>query len=402
MSSDNASKDAYALFRDYIGITRCAQEPGLCVLVRNIFERSVGVGISSILHSSPSSLTTEDSTLNFLCSVGETASFDPNTKDPRYPSMYRFSSDSKGEIYFRWQSRSKQSRDMLQSWACVNDIRRLSSTEQLEADGLLDGTTIRDDSSSTIDGASREVLRVGTRVKARYGWESSWFDATIKEVRNANDGRSDQKQSSEPLYALQYDDGDVEEDVKRLKIRLEGEKQKRELSAGQEVDACCQHYEEKVLPGVVTGPGINEGEYLVRFDLNGLEIVNEGDEAVFEESIPRNRIFGPYSAPMGDISDGPVSKGSSKNVVEKGSIIEAGRLCHRYVSSVVPSISQCVLALTGEGSRVEEVDGLALGSLSHMCSEDRLSNVFIYRYRSVDMMLGTTSKDVDSEGFLGR
>jgi len=219
----------------------------------------------------------------------------------------------------------------------------------------------------------------------------------------------------EPLYVLQYDDGDVEEDVRRLKIRLEGEKQKRELCAGQVVDACCERYEEKVLPGVVIGAGIKDGEYLVRFDLNGLEMVNDGDETEVEESVPRNRIFGPFSAPATEVSDALVSKGSSKNVakdgtkethprtgVEKGSIVEAQLLCPRYVSSVVPSTSRCVLALTGEGTRVEEVEGFALGSFYHTCREGQRSDVYVYRYQSVDMMLGITPKDVDSEGFLGR
>jgi len=303
---------------------------------------------------------------------------------------------------------SKHSKDVLQSWACANDMRTLSTPEQREVDELLG--VMLSDTSSKADSTIQEVLAVGTRVKARYGWESGWFDAMIKEVRYSTDGRSDQQNKSlEPLYVLQYDDGDVEEDVKRLKIRLEGEKQKRELYIGQVVDACCKRYEEKVLPGVVIGAGIKDGEYLVRFDLNGVGVeIDDGDDAVVEESVPRNRIFGPCSAPATDVSDGSVSKGSSMKVaeaktdVEKGSLVEAPRLCHRYVSSVVPSTSRCVLALSGEGTRVEEVVGFALGSFHHTRREGRHSDVFVYRYRSVDMMLGITSKDVDSEGFLGR
>ena len=74
------------------------------------------------------------------------------------------------------------------------------------------------------------------------------------------------------------------------------------------------------------------------------------------------------------------------------------------MSSVIPSIWDSVLALMVEGAGAEEMEGLAPGSVSHTRSEvqDRHSDVFVYRYRSVDMMLGTTSKDVDSEGFLGR
>ena len=299
-----SSKESYAKFQDCIGVGRCGQEPGLCMLIRNIFERSLGGGVSAILHLRPSALAAEDAMLNFLCSTGETASFRPSAKEPRYPGMYRYSSEAEGEIYFRWPTRSKPSKDAQRGWGCVNDMRALSPSERQEVDSLLGGAL--SETTSTGSAASPEVLPVGTRVKARYGWEALWFDAVIKEVRLS--------EASEPLYVLLYDDGDVEEDVKRRKIRLDGEKQKRELSVGQEVDACCQRHEEKVLPGVVMGEGASDGEYLVRFDLSGYEeVLAEGDASVVEESVPRNRIFGPYSAPVKDHVDIPLHTVPSKS-----------------------------------------------------------------------------------------
>ena len=83
------------------------------------------------------------------------------------------------------------------------------------------------------------------------------------------------------------------------------------------------------------------------------------------------------------------------------------RLCDRYLSSLIPSTSRSILALTGEGPHAEDVEGLAVGTLTHAQSEGEgdgeggRRDIFVSRYRSVEMMLGVTPQDVDSEGFLG-
>ena len=50
---------------------------------------------------------------------------------------------------------------------------------------------------------------------------------------------SKQGSGGEATYTLTYDDGDVEADVYRLKVRVKGEKQRGKLEVGERVDALC-------------------------------------------------------------------------------------------------------------------------------------------------------------------
>jgi trimeric autotransporter adhesin len=79
-------------------------------------------------------------------------------------------------------------------------------------------------SSST--GDSSDTLTVGTAVEARFDGRAKWFGGTIAAV-NAADS----------TYTVHYDDGDSEEHVLRLRIRLPGQKQPRALAVGSVVDA---------------------------------------------------------------------------------------------------------------------------------------------------------------------
>jgi hypothetical protein len=85
-----------------------------------------------------------------------------------------------------------------------------------------------------------DLLSVGTEVEGRYGFGSEWFPATIMHVTESKSVSTGGELLSRALYFLQYKDGDVEEGVRRLKIRLPNQRQRRELRVGEEVDALCE------------------------------------------------------------------------------------------------------------------------------------------------------------------
>ncbi|CAE7704361.1 unnamed protein product, partial [Symbiodinium microadriaticum] len=83
-------------------------------------------------------------------------------------------------------------------------------------------------------------LAVGTHVEARYAASNEWYGAVITDVTSVGGGKK--------LYALHYDDGDEEMEAHRLKLRLAGQRQRRTLSVGDDVDAECGQCEGKILP----------------------------------------------------------------------------------------------------------------------------------------------------------
>ena len=105
-----------------------------------------------------------------------------------------------------------------------NDASAASLLQSPSTGGVL--TPSRQSSSSPPPTAVQQALRVGMRVEARYGVGEDWYDATIVEVQHKPGGNVSY---DETTYSLRYDDGDEEQDVSRLKIRLKGEKQRGKL-----------------------------------------------------------------------------------------------------------------------------------------------------------------------------
>lgn len=100
------------------------------------------------------------------------------------------------------------------------------------------------------DSPSKE-LSIGDRVEARFGGKSEWFPGVIREIHSTVDGdrsvtcgrgrgggASGRRwpRSTLPYLTVDYDDGDVEERVPRVRVRRPGQKQPRFLHAGDEVD----------------------------------------------------------------------------------------------------------------------------------------------------------------------
>ncbi|CBN80035.1 hypothetical protein Esi_0022_0146 [Ectocarpus siliculosus] len=97
-------------------------------------------------------------------------------------------------------------------------------------------------------------LTVGDRVEARYGGKSEWFPGTVREIHDVDDahtpastrdvvaggggngGGNSGLKSKLCSVAIDYDDGDTEERVPRVRVRLVGQKQPRFLNEGDEVD----------------------------------------------------------------------------------------------------------------------------------------------------------------------
>ena len=131
----------------------------------------------------------------------------------------------------------------------LQDCHHASTTSLLHSpstEGVL--TPSRLSSSSPPPTAVQQALRVGMRVEARYGVGEDWYDATIVEVQHKPGGNVSY---DETTYSLRYDDGDEEQDVSRLKIRLKGEKQRGKLEVGERVDALCVRLDSSYVPGVV-------------------------------------------------------------------------------------------------------------------------------------------------------
>ena len=117
-----------------------------------------------------------------------------------------------------------------------------------------------------------DFMSVGTDVEGRYGFGSEWFPATIMHVTEPKAVSGAGDSVSHALYFLQYKDGDVEEGVRRLKIRLPNQRQRRELVPGEEVDALCESAGDGiVLGGRVTATpqtdsALEDLHYRITFD----------------------------------------------------------------------------------------------------------------------------------------
>ena len=412
MSTDELSKTMSELSKT-VGVARWRQEEDLGQLMYSICRGSSGCALTGLLYGSVSE-GTKDGMLDILCSSGASGSIQVMTETV----LYRYAFKAGGELFFRWLSPSQPiGKGELQRWTCLNGLRGMSEPENAEVVGIL--ARLKATTSSADNRANEMVppinlkevvtsdakeagltlsskLSVGQKVEARYGWGNEWFGAEVMEVQETTG-----EDTEEPLYFLQYEDGDVEEGVRRLKIRLVGDKQTRDLSEGEEVDACCMSCEEKVLPGVVMGTSSTAGEYRVLFDLGDMGMKGKGGKSRFEESIPRARIFAMHR-PIALKTSKPTSQPSTVAKSVQGSnnkgFEEGLRVTRNYISSIMPGICHSMMSIYDtRGSSL----GFALGRTCRMSGGEGRGDVFVYRYKSDSRVLGASVPDLDDDEGLG-
>ena len=100
-------------------------------------------------------------------------------------------------------------------------------------------------------------LAVGTQVAARFkGMEFAWSPGTVGAWDMANG-----------TYRIDYDDGDVEEGVARIRIKTPGQAEKGLIEDGTRCEACKPGTKPQAptAPGVVTAAN-GDGTYSVKFD----------------------------------------------------------------------------------------------------------------------------------------
>lgn len=245
-------------------------------------------------------------------------------------------------------------------------------------------------------------LPVGAKVQARYGWGSDWFDASVVEVKNVE---TEEGQNPEQLYCLQYDDGDVEENVRRLKLRLVGQKQSRSLAVGENVDALCDVFKDRYLAGVVSNI-LESDMYEISFDMQILGLLdefmdvcknnaslkqyyqshtNEGENVVYKAVLHRKNIFAAYrgqpSAPPEAASN---SSSSPPPVVD--TILQK---IHCYVNEIMPMLCRVLLPLYGKPASVTTEPGPLEVPIGYI-------NGKMYRFigNSIEQDSSVTSKSV--------
>jgi hypothetical protein len=120
-----------------------------------------------------------------------------------------------------------------------------------------------------------DTLRQKQHVESRFGGLSMFYPAIIE--RANGDG----------TYDIKYGDGDEEAAVPRIRIRLPGQKQPKDLAAGSEIEAKVQRRGKRYSTGHVVAMN-DDGSYHIRFD--------DGDE---EPAVNRNSIFATHQWPPG-------------------------------------------------------------------------------------------------------
>ena len=268
----------------------------------------------------------------------------------------------------------------------------------------------RDGAGDSSKNSDPDLLSVGVAVEGRYGWGSTWYDATVMAVHASSSSKG------ETLYSLRYADGDVEEGVRRLKIRCKGERQSRVLKTGEEVEAACGAIGDKVVGGVVRRAGERTDEYVVSFDLSEAgEEACEGHAAakgVVEEVVPRDRIFGrsrqaaKASSAVASVSK-PETAGTTATVTSDGVVststargADTGSLrVTQFVSGHDDKgvMWRGVLSIRDRGSTGV---GLAVGDVQRGLGRDG-HTVYTQRYRSQDVFIGGALADFDDDECLG-
>lgn len=167
----------------------------------------------------------------------------------------------------------------------------------------------RDDTVSRFGGATRPdakqaaedpapldrngELTIGSRVEARFGGRSEWFPGVVRAINDSSSStrssKEDGKSSDLPTVAVDYDDGDEEEHVPRVRVRLPGQKQPRILNRGDTVD--FKRGKRITLATVVSSASSKEGRY-------DLRLMDRGETLV--ESVSRSAIMALHGWPPGD------------------------------------------------------------------------------------------------------
>ena len=222
-------------------------------------------------------------------------------------------------------------------------------------------------------------LKVGTEAEARYMNSGNWYPCKIMAVYPAGTRKL---LSSETLYDLRYEDGDAEEGVRRLKIRLKGEKQRRVLSKGEEVDAVCEACEEGVYGGVVLGE-VGEGVYRVEFDLEAAGVSKQYGRVRVEEEVHRQYIFGLHRS-----VSGPTALASIQEDWQS-------------VGPVVAHTIHAVSSRAGAGAGAAMCEGFLTGTLSREEGEDGRVRM-VQRYSADKLFLGGLRKEFNNEDTLGK
>ena len=136
-------------------------------------------------------------------------------------------------------------------------------------------------------GQEGDILQVGSRVEARFGGKSAWFPGRVKALHDRGDSAGGGGSDHETV-AVDYDDGDTEETVPRVRVRLLGQKQPRLLNEGDEVD--YKRGKNIALAGVVRRSE-TEGHY-------DLRLLGEKPEKIVE-NCPRHAIMALHGWPPG-------------------------------------------------------------------------------------------------------
>lgn len=166
-----------------------------------------------------------------------------------------------------------------------------------------------EDASSRIEGhvkADTAGLNVGDKVEARFDGKTEWFPGTVRAINAAlsegpgvcdgEGGRGGAPRSNLPTVAIDYDDGDVEERVPRVRVRLPGQKQPRFLNEGDEVDV--KRGKKISLARIVVRPSSapkEEGHYDLQLLDDGRRGVGGGGALV--ENCPRSAMMALHGWP---------------------------------------------------------------------------------------------------------
>ena len=127
----------------------------------------------------------------------------------------------------------------------------------------------------------------------------------------------------EVFYTVRYDDGDVEENISRLRIRVEGEKQSKSLAVGEVVDACCKACKDDVLRGVISGRGPRDDEYRVTFDIESLGLAKTTGKTSLEEIVQRKHIFARHGPSPDEHQSSNTNKQRDDGPLSVGLLVEA-------------------------------------------------------------------------------
>ena len=262
------------------------------------------------------------------------------------------------------------------------------------------------------------VLAVGTRVEARYGSDNKWYTATISQISmpiaiNDHSSTPVKSSSSSIRYFLQYDDGDVEEGARRLKIRLPGQHQCRQLVIGEEVDALCEALDGLVLPATVIATPESDGtlqddHYRVQFDPTALSVAQRQVRGVSRGGsrggsrgkndnegivvLNRRYIFAAFytgSGPGAAVSSlsGP-SHGEDSVGSETTAVIESLKVACAYFQRIAPGSGRVFLLLPPHRSFVSGCGGNVTGHIFRYTAPGasaRDVSVLVQRYRRSDL-----------------